>query len=117
MPKISNDTEYPKLDSGTINVLDYLIGTQNGTLLTKNFPIGVILAAVNSAKVIDSVPLSGVSTYQNDAFIGANGVWAFYDGQQLNTVNYIDSFDSVTGTITFNALYTPITGDMGFIYF
>ena len=117
MSKINNTGEYPKLTSETINVLDFVIGTQNSTNLTKNFPIGAMIAAINAATIIDSVTLDEVETYQSDLFIGASGVWAFYDGQQLNTVNYIDSFDSETGTITFNATYTPIVGDMGFIYF
>jgi len=117
MPKISNTTEYPKLTSATISVLDFVIGTRNSTGVTNNFPIGAILATVASANVVDGIELDGVTEYQNDLFIGANGVWAFYDGQHLNTVNYIASFDSNTGTITFNTDYTPIVGTMSFLYF
>ena len=117
MPKISNTTEYPKLTSDTVSTLDFLPGTQNSTGLTKNFPLGAIAAIIQAATVINDITLDEADTYQNDSLIGKTGAWAFYNGQHLNTINYIDSFDSDTGTITFNSDYTPLEGEMNILYF
>lgn len=118
MPKISNTTEYPKLTSGTISTDDFLIGTRASDNATRNFPIGAILAAVDAAKVITGETLDNATTYQNDLLIGATSTpWVFFDGNQLNTINFVSGFDADTGTITFNSDYTPLNGAIGIIYF
>ena len=117
MPKISNTDEYAKLTNATINILDFVIGTQNNTGATKNFPIGSILASVLSAKVIDDISLNEVNSYQNDQLIDANGVWGFFNGEHMNTVNLISNFEPDTGTITFNSDYGPYAGELNILYF
>jgi len=117
MPKISNTDEYAKLTNATINILDFVIGTQNSTGATKNFPIGSILAAVLSTKVIDDISLNEVNSYQNDLLINANGVWGFFNGEHMNTVNLISNFEPDTGTITFNSDYGPYAGELNILYF
>lgn len=117
MPKISNTTQYPKLTSDTISTNDFVIGTRNSDNATRNFPLGAILATTLSAKIIDNITLDDATTYQSDTLIGATGVWAFFDGQHMNTANLIDSFDSETGTIAFNTDYTPFNGEINILYF
>lgn len=115
MGKINNITLYSKLTSATISVDDYVIGTKNSTGLTNNFPLGTLLTLASTAKVIDNITLSSDNDYQNDLLIDATGVWAFFQGEQMNTANLISSFDSVTGTVVF--VGGPYTGELNLLYF
>lgn len=76
--------------------------------------------AASITGVYDSLTadLSNASTYQNNSLIGVdeNSIFAFFAGSEMQGTNLISSFDSLTGTITFNSTYTPLYGDIKILY-
>lgn len=96
----------------------YLVGHNEFTNENIKIPFTDFITSVTGNYQTIEATLDEDSTYQNDLLIGVeeSNIWAFYAGQEIGTANIMSSFNTVTGIITFNTLYTPITGDIRILY-
>ena len=113
--KINNTAKFPKIPANEITNAFILIGSKNensgSTINLSVLELKALFASMKSIKVT----LSSASSYQNNEFLDKAFVYGFVSGQEGITGGLISAFDPDTGTVTFDAAFGAISGEVIFV--
>ena len=113
--KINNTAKYPKIPTAEIlNDFILLASKKAGSGDTVNLSILDLLGIFASVKFI-KVTLTSATSYQDNQFLDKSFVSGFVSGQEILTGGLISAFDPDTGTVTFDAAFGAISGEVIFV--